>query len=819
MVLVVSLLGSAGGQKSGGSRLHGMVMGWMDGMSSMTSRIGTGILRSLGVDRRTIVRQLPAGEQLNIARHPRPQGDNTLAPNAPRPGIVRPGKERQQPRRNNRLTFRQFVDSAMSGISKMLPRLRRRTFNRNYHVRDRRQVRDWATDRYGSEFGVDSSISSASSPGKSIHVTVNLYEESQGKPGSKDGVKQGVKSSWEESKQGGGGTKNYQNEVEEGMEVDIEEPHGHSLTVSHYPDHTVHVQHHDTTTSTHHHQDYTIPSVHDHQDYTIPSTQNHQDYTIPSTQNHQDYTIPSVHDHQDYTIPSTQDHQDYTIPSTQDHQDYTIPSGSPSHDQQMTTTTTTTKSPFHVNDWPHIDSSLEFPDLDHFFTSEFEGYPGWQGEGDVVPASEDSTQHDPNYYNPGDNLESITSDLNDEGTSGYQEFDSQDELGDGRNLQYKNGFVQGYQKGYDDGERVNSHVQGSNGTPGYAMPVGNGGPDNGGWSYGSSGNRDPSNDGWMSSSGSGGQQGSHPVNSYSVNNNPSTVGSGYTYSNPNTDAYSNTNQGTGGYSNSNQGTGGYSNNNQGTGGYSNSNQGTGEYSNTNQGTEEYSNSNQGTGGYSNTNQGTGGYSNTNQGTGGYSNTNQGTGGYSNSGVGSGPAGCGVRCLWGDLMKYLDHYSERGEEELVQVTDVEPTAATATVGGMVLAGVHGSRLHNSPQQQQPQPATTTRFSPAHKRDRGHQTYRHTKPQPPATTTTRFSPVHERDRGHQTHPYTKPQPEIQHNRKHYLNPYDRYRQRPSSTTRGRGDTGRPSYSSSWGTHHQPGPPYSTFPVRLHNIRYSS
>ncbi|KAK4309358.1 hypothetical protein Pmani_019002 [Petrolisthes manimaculis] len=720
----------------------------------------------------------------------------------------------------------------------------------------------------------------------------------------------------------GGGTTNYQNEVEGGMEVTNDEPDGHSLTITHYPDHTVHVQHHDTTTSTHHHQDYTIPSTHDHQDYTIPSIQDHQDYTIPSTHHHQDYTIPSIQDHQGYTIPST--HQDYTIPSIQDHQDYTIPSGSPSHDQQMTTTTTTTKRPFHVNDWPHIDSSLEFPDLDHFFTSEFESYPGWQDEGDVVPASEDSTHHDPNPYNPGDNLESITSDLNEEGTSGYQEFDSQDELGDGRNLQYKNGFVQGYQKGYDDGERGNTHVQGSNGTPGYTMAGGNGGPDNnnnGGWSYGSSsGNRNPSNDGWMSWNGSGGQQGSHPVNSYSVNipnNNPSTVGSGNTYSNPNTGGYSNTNQGTGGYSNNNQGTGGYSNTNQGTGEYSNSNQGTGEYSNTNQGTEGYSNTNQGTSGYSNTNQGTGEYSNTNQGTGEYSNTNQGTSGYSssnqgtggynnnnqgtggysnnnqgtgeysnnnqgtgqysnnnqgtgeysntnqgtgeynnnnqgtggysnnnqgtgeysnnnqgtgqysnnnqgtgeysNSEVGTGPAGCGVRCLWDDLMKYLDHYSERGdEEELVQVTDVEPTAATATVGGMVLSGVHGSKLHNSPQQ----PATTTRFSPAHERDRDHQTYRHTKPQPPPpTTTTRVSSVHERDRGHQTHPYTKPQPKIQHNRKHYINPYDRYRQRPSSTTRGRGDAGRPSYGSSLGTHHQPGPPYSTFPVRLHNIRYRS
>ncbi|KAK3868361.1 hypothetical protein Pcinc_026239, partial [Petrolisthes cinctipes] len=517
MVLVVSLLGSAGGQKSGGSRLHGMVMGWMDGMSSMTSRIGTGILRSLGVDRRTIVRQLPAGEQLNIARPSQTSRGQHPGTKCPPPWHRATRKERQQPRRNNRLTFRQFVDSAMSGISKMLPSFAVGHSTRNYHVRG----------------------------------------PASGSPGL----------------------------------------------------------HHSFHTGS-----------------------------------------PRLH----HSLRS------------------------PSHDQQMTTTTTTTKSPFHVNDWPHIDSSLEFPDLDHFFTSEFEGYPGWQGEGDVVPASEDSNHHDPNYYNPGDNLESITSDLNDEGTSGYLEFDSQDELGDGRNLQYKNGFVQGYQKGYDDGERVNSHVQGSNGTSGYAMPGGNGGPDNnGGWSYGSSGNRDPSNDGWMSSSGSGGQQGSHPVNSYSVNNNPSTVG------------------------------------------------------------------------------------------------------------------------------------ERGEEELVQVTDVEPTAATATVGGMVLAGVHGSRLHNSPQQQQPQPATTTRFSPAHKRDRGHQTYRHTKPQPPATTTTRFSPVHERDRGHQTHPYTKPQPEIQHNRKHYLNPYDRYRQRPSSTTRGRGDTGRPSYSSSWGTHHQPGPPYSTFPVRLHNI----
>ncbi|KAK4309357.1 hypothetical protein Pmani_019001 [Petrolisthes manimaculis] len=108
MVLVVSLLGSAGGQRTGGSRLHGMVMGWMDGMNSMASRIGTGVLRSLGVERPTIVRQLPAGEQINIARHPRPQGDNSLAPNAPRPGIVRPGKEQKQQRRNNRLTFRQL---------------------------------------------------------------------------------------------------------------------------------------------------------------------------------------------------------------------------------------------------------------------------------------------------------------------------------------------------------------------------------------------------------------------------------------------------------------------------------------------------------------------------------------------------------------------------------------------------------------------------------------------------------------------------------------------------------------------------------------
>lgn len=120
-------------------------------------------------------------------------------------------------------------------------------------------------------------------------------------------------------------------------------------------------------------------------------------------------------------------------------------------------------------------------------------------------------------------------------------------------------------------------------------------------------------------------------------------------------------------------------------------------------------------------------------------------------------------------------SERGEEELV--VDVEPTAATAAVGEMVLAGVHGARRQNAhhPSNQRSPPS---RFSPP----RGQA----------------YSP---------THSLTKEHRHNTNNHRRQNSPYDSYH-------RGSGRSeGRPNSSGSWGPHRRPGPPYSNSPVRLH------
>lgn len=56
------------------------------------------------------------------------------------------------------------------------------------------------------------------------------------------------------------------------------------------------------------------------------------------------------------------------------------------------------------------------------------------------------------------------------------------------------------------------------------------------------------------------------------------------------------------------------------------------------------------------------------------------------GEGTGTAGCGVRCLWDDLMNTLDHYSNNGGTEASKVTGASPSGG---VEGHVVHQQHGS----------------------------------------------------------------------------------------------------------------------------------
>lgn len=116
-------------QRPRSSLLTQMVTNFVDDVGNMASRIGTGLLRTLNTNS-IVARERPAGpRQQHLQNNPpvaRQPSENALAPNAPG-GRPQPALRQNRPR----LTFRQFVDGFMHGISNMLPRLRRRISNRN----------------------------------------------------------------------------------------------------------------------------------------------------------------------------------------------------------------------------------------------------------------------------------------------------------------------------------------------------------------------------------------------------------------------------------------------------------------------------------------------------------------------------------------------------------------------------------------------------------------------------------------------------------------------------------------------------------------
>ncbi|XP_071524192.1 uncharacterized protein [Panulirus ornatus] len=138
--LVVSLaaLCSAQSQRRPPSILQQAMITFVENMGNMASRIGTGMMRTLGGSGNTnSIRNAPPRQRQRLTN---PQAsiparqidDNSLpAPNAPQQSPARPGLRQNR----NRLSFRQIVDGAVSRIMNLMPRLRRR-FSRQRNTRD-----------------------------------------------------------------------------------------------------------------------------------------------------------------------------------------------------------------------------------------------------------------------------------------------------------------------------------------------------------------------------------------------------------------------------------------------------------------------------------------------------------------------------------------------------------------------------------------------------------------------------------------------------------------------------------------------------------
>ncbi|XP_045127017.1 uncharacterized protein LOC123513706 [Portunus trituberculatus] len=131
--LVVATLGVPGtdAQRTSSSRLAQIMRTMMDGVGSVASRIGNGMIKSMG----GTPGQLPLREAPQRKRNNRPvpstlPKDGALAPNAP--------QSQRAPRKKpqSRMSFRRFVDTTMAGIANIIPRLRRRSSNRRRFVRD-----------------------------------------------------------------------------------------------------------------------------------------------------------------------------------------------------------------------------------------------------------------------------------------------------------------------------------------------------------------------------------------------------------------------------------------------------------------------------------------------------------------------------------------------------------------------------------------------------------------------------------------------------------------------------------------------------------
>ncbi|KAK7084515.1 hypothetical protein SK128_001345 [Halocaridina rubra] len=110
----------------------------MDDMGDMASRIGTGLIRSLNGNIPNSARERPIGTRQNQALNnpARQTSENgAIAPNAPSSRPVNPNSANNLRQTRQRLTFRQFVDGVMSGLSNFVPRPLRRNFNRNKNNR------------------------------------------------------------------------------------------------------------------------------------------------------------------------------------------------------------------------------------------------------------------------------------------------------------------------------------------------------------------------------------------------------------------------------------------------------------------------------------------------------------------------------------------------------------------------------------------------------------------------------------------------------------------------------------------------------------
>ncbi|KAK8392197.1 hypothetical protein O3P69_017652 [Scylla paramamosain] len=224
--LVVAALGVPGANAQRSSnRLAQIMRTMMSGMGNVASRISKGMIKSMGgTPGQGQLREAPPPQRKRKTR-PIPStlpDDGALAPNAPRP----PRTRKEKPR--SRMSFRRFVDTTMAGIANFMPRLRRRSSHRHRFVRDAEvspsspppsespsMMSRWDGPDPSLPASPSSPSSSSSSPpassSKGIHVTVNVFH------GHPAGVA------------GGAG-------VPGPAPLD-------SLSVSHYPNHTVDLQH------------------------------------------------------------------------------------------------------------------------------------------------------------------------------------------------------------------------------------------------------------------------------------------------------------------------------------------------------------------------------------------------------------------------------------------------------------------------------------------------------------------------------------------------------------------------------------------------
>ncbi|XP_068236741.1 homeobox protein 3-like [Palaemon carinicauda] len=178
VTLTAFLIGSSHAQTTRPrSRLTQMFNNLVDDMGDVASRIGHGFMRTFNGPG-TVARERPIvpRQQTQINSPARQQDDNAIAPNDP--AVRPPVALRQRPR----LSFRQFVDGVMSGITNLVPRLRRRNFNRNNRAgqvsHGQRRIKRRALEivREIPDSGTKQSGVTVSS---AVQVTVNIFDNKQ----------------------------------------------------------------------------------------------------------------------------------------------------------------------------------------------------------------------------------------------------------------------------------------------------------------------------------------------------------------------------------------------------------------------------------------------------------------------------------------------------------------------------------------------------------------------------------------------------------------------------------------------------------------